>query len=252
MNQFNQFNNWDNQHKHSTREKLEITENGRSLADERDQQHKERQQNGYGRGGGGFRQRGPTRISINKKLVGNLIFWGFMIFVLFMLNARFQWFTLENPFAEGGLTSEESANILLEGVYDLDRQSKENVGLVEELTGAYEVNPIYQASAVRTQLDDLYMVYIYTGIPMADEHFNTFVEAYQEDIPIYTFDMNHIGSEDLGFNLAGSTPHIVIYQRVQGDKAEVKDVFTYDTIEEIIPSYNTHLMNVRENKEGLR
>lgn len=250
---FNNFDNFGSNSSGSRREKLEIGESGRTKGEEKRLRPERGNSRGFGnrnrhRNSGGGRGQGFF------KIIANILFWGFMIFVLYLLNLNYGWVDLSS---NKKLTQEEGMSTLLNATKEVHRDAGINSGVVEELDAVYENNNIFDGTTAFQMQDSVYLVYAYTLEPEKDELFNLFIESYGSDVPVYPVSIESLGA-DIGYNALGyedsnrfEEPHFIMFSHVTGDENEPIGIYFEDELSGVITDFNSQKLE-NENKDEWR
>lgn len=234
---FGDFNNFNA--KTNSRDKLEITDTGNSRAEEKEKKEKERQIQRFGNGG--RNHRGSYNDGNGFKIITKIIFWLFLLFVVFLLNLKYDWVTLEKMPLK--LSQEEGVGNMLDTVKDIKEQKDIAAGVDKELPEVYKKNNIHDGVNAFKKADDEYLIYVYSGVPELDKELNRFVKTYENDVKIYKLDMNksvvEFSFKDTKYlNNFYQKPYFVLIDRLESNSQVEEGYYFEDNLGSIIEDVN--------------
>lgn len=236
---FNNFNSGFNS-SGSSRDRLEITDSGKSRGEEKEEKRKERMARNFGHSSSSRGRSFGSGDGRGKKVIGTIIFWCFVLFVLFSLNLKYNWIDLSATPLK--LSQQEGLNSMLDSAKDLKEQKDVVAGVDKELPDIYKKNNIHDGASAFSQTEDEYLIYVYSGDENLDKEFNRFIKIYEKDVKIYRLGLNESRVEfsfnDNKYLENKYKPHFILIDRLDADEQVEEGYYFEDNLGSVIEDVN--------------
>lgn len=224
----------------SSRDRLEITDSGKSRGEEREEKRKQKMSRNFGHSGSSRGKSFGSSDGGGKKVFGTIIFWCFVLFVMFSLNLKYNWVEFKSTPLK--MSQQEGLNSMLDSAKDLKEQKDVVAGVEKDLPDIYKKNNIHDGASAFSQTDDEYLIYVYSGDETLDKEFNRFVRTYEKDVKIYRLGLDkstvEFSFDDEKYLNNKYKPHFILIDRLGTDEQIEEGYYFEDNLGSIIEDVN--------------